>query len=225
MNKLEQCFPDWLYNIVGILLPVLFSICALAALLFIPRLICAPFSSKVSGEMRRHPVIHCVWVCLAFVGALVFLGKLDLSRWPPPAVERRTQRAEVVERVQSAGGWAVLQKDCDMLAEHHRDSSFYWHRGDTNALPPSIAALKPWEVRFESPTNLRDFKDEPQISVVHIKVFGIHSTGGHSTPYFGLEVVCATNAESYRPQPSRGGVSGNHYHSYNRVTDTIYEVY
>ena len=72
---------------------------------------------------------------------------------------------------------------------------------------------------------VRGYKDEPQIPVVRIKVFGIHSTGGHSIPYFGLEVVCGTNAASYRPQPAHGGVSGNHYDSYKRVTDTIYEIY
>jgi hypothetical protein len=60
---------------------------------------------------------------------------------------------------------------------------------------------------------------------VHIKVFGMHSSGGHSTPYFGLEVVTGPGAETYRPGPSHGGVSGNGYRSFKAVTDRIYEIY
>jgi hypothetical protein len=51
----------------------------------------------------------------------------------------------------------------------------------------------------------------------------MHSTGGHSIPYFGLEVVCSTNAASYRPQAAHGGE--NYYENYYRVTETIYEIY
>ena len=72
---------------------------------------------------------------------------------------------------------------------------------------------------------MRDVKDDPQIPVVRIKVFGIHSTGGHSIPYFGLDVVCSTNAASYQPRPSHGGASGNNYDGYRQVTETIYERY
>jgi hypothetical protein len=207
------------------LLWLAFVFCPIAALLFIVRLIVAPFSAKASEEMRRHPVVHIVWGCFAFVGVLIFMGVLDPAMWPPRSVERREQRAKVMERVQAAGGWTTLQKDCDALVEQYRDSAYIWHRGSTNALPPSIAALKPWEVRFYSPTVLRGSDYASEVPVVRIKIFGIHSTGGHSTPYFGLEVVCVTNTASYRPQPARGGVSGNHYDSYNRVTDTIYEIY
>ncbi len=156
---------------------------------------------------------------------LYFILPSLLNSWPPDWLERRTQRQKVIKRVQSADGWAALQKECDALVEQHRDSAFDWYRGATNALPPSLAALQPREVRYYSPTLSREFKDEPQVVVVRIRIFGMHSTGGHSTPYFGLEVVCATNAASYRPQPARGGVSGNHYDSYNRVTDRIYEIY
>jgi len=139
--------------------------------------------------------------------------------------ERQTQRDMVTTRITQAGGWAALQKDCDEIVEHYRDSAFFWHRFETNALPPALAALKPWEVRFYSPAVLQNFKDEPKVAVVRIKIFGLHSTGGHSTPYYGLEVVCGAGVESYTPKPSRGGVSGNHYDSYRKVTDRIYEVY
>jgi len=207
------------------LLVFAFLFCPIAALLFVVRLVVALFSPKVSGQMRNHPVVHLVWGCLAFVGVLVFLGIINPAMWPPRSVERSEQRAKVVERIQAVGGWAALQKDCDALVAQYPDSAFVWYRHDTNALPPTIAALKPWSVIFYSPKVLRGSDYASEFSVVRIKIFGIHSTGGHSIPYFGLEVVCATNAASYRPQPARGGVSGNHYDSYNRVTDTIYEIY
>ncbi len=176
--------------------------------------------------MRQHPIIHWIWGALAILGVLFILDFLSPTWWPPPSVERRGQRQKVVERVDSAGGWAAIQKDCDALVAQHQVDGFYWHdRFDTNALPPALAALKPWEVRFYSPTVLKDFKDEPRVAVVRIKIFGLHSTGGHSTPYFGLEVVSGAGAETYRPRPSRGGVSGNAYRSYSPVTDRIYEIY
>jgi len=131
----------------------------------------------------------------------------------------------VLERVQSVGGWAAIQSDCDTLAEQHRESAFFWYSGGPDALPSALAALKPQEVRFYSPRVLRDFKDEPQVAVVYIKIFGLPSTGGHGIPYFGLQVVCGAGAESYRPRPSRGGAPGNAYTSYTPVTDRIYEIY
>jgi len=139
--------------------------------------------------------------------------------------ERQAQRDIVVTRITQAGGWVALKKDCNEVVERYRDSSFFWHRFETNALPSALAALKPWEVRFYSPAILQHSKDEPNVAVVRIKIFGLHSTGGHSTPYYGLEVVCGTGADSYTPNPSRGGVSGNHYDSYRRVTERIYEIY
>jgi hypothetical protein len=72
---------------------------------------------------------------------------------------------------------------------------------------------------------LRERKQEPQVAVVRIKFFGMHSTGGHSTPYFGLEVVSGPGAETYKPTPSLGGASGNGYRRYRAVTDRIYEIY
>jgi hypothetical protein len=144
--------------------------------------------------------------------------------WPPNWIERRTQRKQVWERIESVGGWAALQRDCDVLVEQYRGNVFRWSQYDTNKLPRTLAVLKPWDVQFYSPTVLRDFKNAPEVPVVRIKIFGVHSTGGHSTPYFGLEVVSGL-VGNYRPRPSGGGVSGNCYHTYRRVTEGIYEIY
>jgi len=223
-----------------------FMVCPLAALLFVVRLVVAPFSSKVSGQMRKHPVIHLLWGCLAFFGALFFLGVLNPAMFPPRFVERREQRQTILERVQRAGGWEAVQLGCATLVANYPDG-LTWFPPRTNAwvypnpqtephryyvtnldygtLPPAVAALQPRELYYYPPRLLRDSSDEPKIPIVHMKIFGMHSTGGHSTPYFGLDVVCSTNAASYRPQSAHVGVSGKHYESYNRVTDAIYEVY
>ena len=162
---------------------------------------------------------------LIAVFALYYIYSL-LIPWPPDWVERRTQRRDVIGRVQAAGGWTAIQRDCDVLVERYHDSQFFWSRGeDTNALPPSLAALMPWQIRFDSPILLRQVKDAPQVAVVRIKLFGMHSTGGHSMPYFGLEIVSGSGAKSYRPSATVDVVPGNEHHSYSRVTDTIYEVY
>ena len=169
-----------------------------------------------------HAVLFAILLALTAVAFPVASALMATGRLRH---ERQTQRDMMVARITEAGGWAALQTDCDEIVEHCRDSTFYWHRGDTNALPATLASLAPKEIRYYSPTVLSEFKEEPQVAVVRIKVFGLHSTGGHSTPYFGLEVVSGAGAETYKPRPSRGGVSGNHYDSYRIVTDRIYEVY
>lgn len=120
--------------------------------------------------------------------------------WPPESLERRAQRKQVLERIQSAGGWPALQRDCDGLSEQHKDAFYFWTPRSTNALPPAIGALKPkgvragWIEQPGGPTELR---------LVHIKVFGNRSTDGHQSPYFGLEVASGPGAETYRPTKSK----------------------
>jgi len=154
---------------------------------------------------------HGVWGVLALTCFLLLFVFMNPAVWPPDWMERRAQRAKVEERVQSAGGWAALQKDCGALVVTNQDEEFSWQFGQTNALPPAITALKPWEVRFDPPNVMGNFKDNPQAAVVHIRIFGMHSTGARSTPYFGLEVVSGTNAESYRPSTMGGGVPGERH--------------
>jgi hypothetical protein len=211
---------------MNVFIPVLFMVCPLAALLFLVHFGVSLLFPKVADERRRHPLLFTIWGCFGFVGLLVFSGILSPTMWPPRFLEHRQQRAELLKRIRSAGGWAALQKDCEALVGQNRDDVFRWTRGsDTNALPHAIAVLNPLEVQFYSPAVLQGFKDAPQVPVLHIRVFGIHSTGGHSIPYFGLAVACGTNAGSYRPSPSHGGVIGNRFDSYRQVTDTIYEIY
>lgn len=204
---------------------LLFVTCPCVALLFLGRLLCAPFSTKISGQMKKHPILHFVWGFFAFVGALAILGVLDPGIWPPKFVERRAQRQKVIARVQSAGGWEALKRDCTLLVQ--TNESLYWTRWHTNDLLaslPAIAVLQPQQVKFISPKLLVGHLDEPRVPVVHIKVFGMHATGAHSTPYFGLDVVAAPIEGNYIPKPAIAA-SGNAHRNYRKVAEGVYEVF
>src|SRR4051812_30680570 len=102
--------------------------------------------------MPAHARIS-VWpfavIPLGLVAVYYFLPFI-LYGYPPNWLERRGQREEVLQRVQSVGGWAALKRDCDALADRYKDDQygFRWLRGDTKSLPLAIAALKPKEVVF-----------------------------------------------------------------------------
>jgi len=79
-----------------------------------------------------------------------------------------------------------------------------------------VIALKPMIVEYE-----------PEFGCVRIRIFGLHSTGGHSTPYLGLEVDTSTNSVSYNHGAAygNGGVIGNHHAVAEKVAEGIYELY
>jgi len=214
-----------------------FMVCPLAALLFVVRLVVAPFSPKVSEQMRKYPVVHVIWGCFAFVGALVFLGVLNPAMWPPRSVERREQRQKVLERVQKVGGWDAVRLGCEALVTNHPDG-FYWFPPVSNVtvypnlqsepnrsyitnldygpLPPAVEALLPLRVQYE-----------PRTGCVSIRIFGMHRTGGRDTPYFGLEVDTSTNSVDYKHGTGydNGGVIGNYHSVAKQVAGGIYEIY
>ncbi len=61
------------------LIAVIFIVCPIAALLFVVRLVAAPFSSKVRSQMQKHPIIHIVWASLAFVGLVAAMNPASLT--------------------------------------------------------------------------------------------------------------------------------------------------
>src|SRR6185503_7194947 len=106
------------------------------------------------GEIRSSSWV--LRLSVALLGVIVLVPIWSVS-WPPAWMDRRNQRKRVLERIQSAGGWAALQRDCDNLMEQYRESVFVWSWGSTNPLPPAIAALKPQELRFDSPALWRNY--------------------------------------------------------------------
>ena len=113
-----------------------------------------------------------------------------------------------------AGGWDAIRRACIAMAELNTNGfNAHWH--DTN-LPPAIVALRPLMVQYS-----------PQYGCVRMRIFGIHSTGGHSRPYFGLEVDTSTNGIGYKHGSGydNGGVIGNYHSAAVQVADGIYEIY
>ena len=221
-----------------ILFWVAFSVCpVVAALLFIARLAVAPFSQKVSAQMRKHPLIHIIWGCLGFLGVIfnwyVFAHPMW---WPPPFIERQAQRQVVRERVQKVGGWEAVRLGCETVVSNNLDG-FYWNVSmssnwvmhfqrqerynwylatnlDYGPLPPVIAGLRPFRVDYA-----------PRDGCVIIQVFGMHRTGGHDTPYLAYEIDTSTNSISYQHGLEYSGAFGYRRFVVKRIAKAIYELH
>lgn len=134
--------------------------------------------------------------------------------WPPAWVERRQQREELAQRIQAAGGWEAIRRDCILFAGQQTNYFFpYWR--STN-LPPAILALNPLVVQYV-----------PQPNRIAMRIFGMHRTGGHSSPYLGLEVEVSTNSANGEQVAGNGngGVTGNYHSVRKKVAEGIYELY
>lgn len=216
------------------------------ALMFAVRLFLAVFSSSptIGGQIRRHPLAHTIWGVFSLIVFCMTFGlvPVGLDDWS----ERRGQRKVVNERVQSAGGWDAVRRGCELLATNKLEP-FYWRPPSPRAevtdyssgvarhyitnidygpLPPAVAALKPREIRYYPPEILRQSKAESDAPVMHIRLFGGHSTGWRSQPYFGLEVVCGLGGENYRPKKGNsGGVDGNSHSTFRKVAEGVFEIY
>lgn len=210
---------------MGRVIEILSLGCLLASLAFVVRFFCAPFSSTIREQVNRHRRLHLIWGALAVTTAFILFPVLNPAAWPPRWWEREGQRKQVRGRVQVAGGWEALRRDCVLLVR--TNESLYWSRWFTNdrpVLPPALAALKPQQVEYVSPRLLGEAEGQSRTHVVRIKIFGMHSTGGHSTPYFGLEVVTDASAGSYVPKRAPA-VPGNGHLKHRRVFEGVYEIF
>ena len=190
-----------------------------AALLLVVRFIGSFFSSKITDQMRRYPVIHYVWGVFVMISFILFMDIWGPLALPMVWADRHDQRNIIRERIQLAGGWSELQQACAVLMEQHRQDGFNWFRGQTNALPPTLAALRPMQVDMLPPG--------PGLPapVLRIKMFGQYSTGRMGTPYYGLVVMCRTDAAPNEPMPALKYVSGIGHDHFNRLTDRVFENY
>ncbi len=115
------------------------------------------------------------------IGGLIFT-QLLLSGWPqwaPDWVVRIKQRQKLHERVEVAGGWAAVQRDCDALAAQHLAPGWYWpNTAKTPPLPPTLAALNPRGVYYMPRGPTREEDPEPQMPIFRMKFFGGRNTGG-----------------------------------------------
>ncbi len=188
----------------------LFGFCVLAALIFFVRLLCSTFSREVRASMFRHPVKHYAWGIFSMITALLWLSGFNPLQFLSNVWETRSLRIQMAQRALSAGGWEAVRRDCLLLMA--TNETFRWTRSqknEANILPPALAVLKPQEVYCD-------------VSVVHLKIFGMHSTGGHSTPYIGVDVVVGPVGETSQPKLSAAGHTSRHY---SKLSDGVFEIY
>ena len=57
----------------------IFTACSIVALLFVVRLVAALFSGKVRNQIQKHPIVHAIWACLAFIGFVAVTGGINPS--------------------------------------------------------------------------------------------------------------------------------------------------
>ena len=193
----------------------------------------------VVNSKLRHIVLFGIMFAVTCI-ALPFVWKLISSA--QLRHERQAQRMKVNSRIAQVGGWEAVRLGCEALVTNYpggltwfppRSNAWVYpnpqaepHRHyvtnlDYGPLPRAVAALQPKLIRYCPPSLLRNFKDESQVAVLRLKIFGM----GHATPYYGLEVPCGAGAESYQPRASHDGVSGNRKPIYERVADRVFEVY
>jgi hypothetical protein len=183
----------------------------------------APSSSSAPKKNLLRPILVPAILFLA-VGLLALLF-LKFSK-PSITAQRETQRKRVLQRIQIAGGWDALEKECIALAEENKNGLLHWGKWPDNQaiLPPAIAALEPKEIKFR-PYESRDTSNHPsEVPIIQIKIFGTHATGNRARPYYGLEVISGPGGETYKPRPKRGAL-GNGHKDYRNITDRIYEIY
>ena len=178
----------------------------------------------------RPPGVRTIRRLFALGFTLFFCWFLLLGNWPPQWWERRLERQEALQRVQAAGGWAVLRSDCMLLAgtnhfeRFSRYSPLIWE-GHDEILPSAIVKLNPLRVLLYPPKSYNNDplypalqkKDHyPEIWVVHIMLSG-WPDANHQKPYYGFDVICGTEPASYQPtNPTR---------SARKVAGGIYEIY
>lgn len=228
-------------NMIPVLLLIVNVGCFAVTFLFLIRFLCGPFSPKILEQVTRHPIAHGVWAFFAVVCTFVLYIAWHPSTWPPTWWERRTQRHEVFKRVAAAGGWEAVRRGCEALVTAKPDG-FDWFPPRTGVwvypypqngfhyvtnldygpLPPIVAALQPKEIRFV-PIRTDEFKNLPP--VVQLKIFGMHSTGGHSTPSYALEVPCGSGAMKYDPAASPFATYGGSHFRFKKIAQGIYEIY
>ena len=165
-------------------------------------------------NQQKSSFSSVLWIPLILLAPFFLLMLVNTDAFPPAWYERHGQRAKLMERVQAAGGWDAVRRDCIAFAAQNTNG-FYSHWGDTN-LPPAILVLKPMMVQYY-----------PQYGCISMRIFGGHSTGGHSRPYFGLEIDTSSNSVSYKHGTGygNGGVIGNFHSAADQIAEGIYEIY
>ena len=176
------------------------------------------------------------WVTLLggalFCVALIFPMLLPPQNSRPPFPEQRTrQRKTVQERVQAAGGWTSVRKECESLLKNssrafhwelpghfvgvrdstRRPSVSYETNIDDAPLPTGIAAL--------NPHRLEGYALDSEPPIMRINLFGGRSTGTRGIPYYDIWIICGPAPDGFTPQLDFSP------RVIKRIADAVFEVY
>jgi hypothetical protein len=207
---------DFIINLSQVVrvFPLLFVALLVTALWFglmsVLKFTAAIFSRNQDNQIAKSPAHFLGWVALIPLAVI-----LSFVIHPTP-LKFRQERRIAFERVEAAGGWDVIKKDC-LLLTNQPGGYFVWFRRSTNYsdLPPALAALKPIEVRF--------FIDEKlHVPIVRIHVLGISDTD-RTEPYFGFWIVCAPTSDDYKPNFDFG--SRSFQGKSLLITNSVFEIY
>jgi hypothetical protein len=207
------------YSVLYILIYV---ISPLAALLLTARFLASFVSDKVVAQMKAYPLRHHALAAVGLFGIFICMGGMSRISWPPRWYERRSQRLELLRRVESVGGWKAVRLGCESLIADH-PKNFEWSDFDGGPLPPTLAALRPQLIQVFSATTMSQLNGLPNVTIVEIAIFGRHRVRGRQTPCLGLEISCGAGAEKYSPRPG-GELSGRRDLSTRKVAEYIFEI-
>jgi hypothetical protein len=165
---------------------------------------------EVGGKILFYA---CKWVAIIFV--LFWLFNYIMF-WPPHWLERMQQRKIVMQRVQAAGGWETIRKDCKKIVVANATNGFEWYKGlkDEPPLPKSLAALNPRQVNLWPEAN--------GMQSIRIQIFGGHATGGRGQDFFILKVLCPLPPNvrsSFKSGSESKAESGD-----RKIVDNIFEI-
>jgi len=148
------------------------------------------------------------WLVQQKPGQAIAFYHLFSMEEPPFWLQRIEQRQEVRARVQAAGGWDAVRRECLQLWQTNQDGGMVWNKFQTNqpALPPALAALRPMFVNATSP------------GIIDITLYGMGETGHRGQAGYGLWVFCdvSTNLAEPRRYPNC---------TYHKLSDNVYEYY
>jgi hypothetical protein len=149
-------------------------------------------SKKIKLSLR----ILCGFLFIILVLFLFCLTTLSISiSWPPHWLERIQHRKIVLQRVQIAGGWEAIKKDCKGIVQTNCTTGYGWFRGemDDSTLPKSLAALQPRQIQL--------WPEKNGMQSIIIQIFGAHATGGRGEDSYIVHVVCSPPANVKLPFP------------------------
>ena len=175
-------------EIIAIPLVIALMVSLVCCCLFLIQVVGALFSEKNRKELRNKPFAYFLmfWAMPISFGLILLLN--------PTPLKLHKERKIAFERIQAAGGWDAITRDCLALeSQHTNDQEYLWWYGyktNSEALPPAIAALKPYRVTYYPYDN---------VPIIRIHVLGQHSTDG-AWPEYWLWFVCREMPQDYVPK-------------------------